>query len=725
MIGFIARFACTVPESDGLPPSETVARQRLADTPITVSGRLFDDLGAPIAGAAVTIGNSVATSDVTGTFTLDDLPRTNAWLVARASGRRDARVALGLVLSPDVAVLDIGPMWMQPLDAAVPRLVIGGDTQFGRHYLQHDGILPDGQVPEDDPLAPIRASDPEPGSTALLTHVTELFVDADWSALNLECAVTDAPFTPHPDQRFLLFTLPDSLGALVTLGIDYVSSGNNHSFDFLSDGLADTLAHLQAFGLGNSGAGMESTSAWEPHREEAPLGLKISAIAASSVSGSDNPSFLLVATEEQGGAADLRDSDAFVDAIESERLEGRVPIALLHSGREYSPEASDTTRDAISVAAEAGAALIVSTHPHVVQGVERVDGILGFHSLGNFLFDQDRHETLLGIVAQVDLATDGDRHAVAIPIASEDYTPRPLTTGEMSGGLIRRMGEFSEGVTVVPWLGRGWIPRDDGAVERLDRIVTAQVDIGFTGEAVLDLRLFALPGESLAEVSADRPADAQPGRDLLDWGTFEDEDIDGDGDDIYVASHWPAGSASFVCADRPHRGALAMCMTRTLDNVEDAVLNFGHRVRVWGDAIDAPNYDLSVIGWARGDASSPIDLNVTWRPTEGTESYGTTTTRVFPGGTTTWTSFLTHLETPSVAEARALDIGFRMEPPSRGVSVGVIDDVAIVSWEEVLSIGAPTVLAVPNDRDFLLIHTDPGPLEVTLTFRGLRPAVIP
>lgn len=87
-----------------------------------------------------------------------------------------------------------------------------------------------------------------------MSFVQPLLGTADYRALNLETPVTARPRTPHPTKDFVFFSLPESLGALTEAGIDYVGLGNNHVYDYLDDGLADTLRHVEAARLGRSGA---------------------------------------------------------------------------------------------------------------------------------------------------------------------------------------------------------------------------------------------------------------------------------------------------------------------------------------------------------------------------------------------------------------------------------------------------------------------------------------
>jgi len=63
-------------------------------------------------------------------------------------------------------------------------------------------------------------------------------------------------------------------------------------------------------------------------------------------------------------------------------------IAFMHWGNEYKTVNSKTQQDLGHKMLDAGADLIIGSHPHVVQNIELYKNKLIFYSLGNFIFDQ-------------------------------------------------------------------------------------------------------------------------------------------------------------------------------------------------------------------------------------------------------------------------------------------------------------------------------------------------
>jgi poly-gamma-glutamate synthesis protein (capsule biosynthesis protein) len=61
----------------------------------------------------------------------------------------------------------------------------------------------------------------------------------------------------------------------------------------------------------------------------------------------------------------------------------------MHAGVEYDPGYTLEQQAAAHAFIDAGADVVIGTHPHVVEPLEIYNGKPIFYSLGNFLFDQD------------------------------------------------------------------------------------------------------------------------------------------------------------------------------------------------------------------------------------------------------------------------------------------------------------------------------------------------
>ena len=710
-------------------PDEEAARAELEATPVELRGRVVDTDGAPVAGAEIAVGVEAALSDAAGEFVLPALPRRNELLAVDAIGFHREHVPVQLFRPVAVASITLDPIVLsRSADGA--RFVFGGDVSFGRRFLDPAGTTPRDQMPPDDPAALILVSDPEPGTRAAVGFVRPVFEAADHAVVNLETPVLLDPSTPHPDKDYCFFTLPGSLPALSWMGLDYVGLGNNHVYDYLDSGITQTLGHVAAAGLPHSGAGLTPAAAFAPAQVTVD-GTPYSHVSMTSIAGTQWD-ILYVATADQGGAADARDDALATATIDGEVDAGRVAIVHIHTGEEYTSEPGAYARGRIQLAAAAGASLVVAHHPHVAQGIGVEGGVVAFHSLGNLAFDQDRLETMLGLVAEVDLDGGTVRAARGLPVYLEDYRPR-FAVGALADHLARQVGEASHGYgahVVFGYLGRAWLARDAAEVVALDRVVTVSVSVTEAGWGVVDLRGELRPGESLASARATAALQARPGRDLSMHGGFEDEDVDGE---LLELSRWSFGSSSRACVAAPYRGTAELCSERTSTNTSDSVIALRNRVRTHGVATATPWKDLSLVGALGGDNAGPVRIVVSYGASEGDATFGPDQDAfVHPGGTFGWLPFAADLALPAdvpgdpldpLIQPRAVRLWLHHAPPAGGTGRAHFDELAVVGWEEQVDLaGAGATFAAPHARSFLRVSGAPGTYQLELVLRRHVPA---
>ena len=148
--------------------------------------------------------------------------------------------------------------------------------------------------------------------------------------------------------------------------------------------------------------------------------------------------------------------------------------------------------------AQAGAALVICHHPHVAQGFGIIGSTIAAHCLGNLIMDQDRIETMLGLMVRVDMNGANIRAVRALPVYLENFEPKPIG-GHLASSFLRRIGESSRpyGVLCYPYNGQGWISLTNDDYTIHDRTIVAKLTIPASGVAVLDLRRLSSGDESL------------------------------------------------------------------------------------------------------------------------------------------------------------------------------------------------------------------------------------
>ena len=113
-----------------------------------------------------------------------------------------------------------------------------------------------------------------------------------------------------------------------------------------------------------------------------------------------------------------------------------VVIVLLHSGTEGSRTPNRIQGAAAHAAIDAGAALVIGSHPHVLQGVEHYGKGVIAYSLGNFVFDGFRNND--SAILRVTLGREGVRELAWTPVVIRKGQPR-VATGAQAAAILRRI----------------------------------------------------------------------------------------------------------------------------------------------------------------------------------------------------------------------------------------------------------------------------------------------
>jgi capsule synthesis protein PGA_cap len=174
---------------------------------------------------------------------------------------------------------------------------------------------------------------------------------------------------------------PLGVKALTNAGIGAVCLANNHIMDYGREGLFETIKILESENIAYFGAG-DSKEEGCAERYVEIKGKRIALLGKSSVVVS-SPCY---ATGQSPGVAQF-DLDETKKAIKDCKSRADFTVVVLHWGVEHYNYPTPNQRREARELIEAGADLIIGHHPHVLQGIERIEKGLVCYSLGNFLFD--------------------------------------------------------------------------------------------------------------------------------------------------------------------------------------------------------------------------------------------------------------------------------------------------------------------------------------------------
>lgn len=260
-------------------------------------------------------------------------------------------------------------------------IIFGGDMMFDRS---------------------IREAMQRHGDDYVFSCIKDLLIDADLVVANLE-----GPITSHASKSIgtkvggegnYTFTFPTSAAMLLARhNIRLVSIGNNHIMNFSREGLEQTKHWLDDAGVAYFG----DPDLAEEDRVERTT---IRGVLFSFVNWSDWTS---------------DKTDHTVQQVRKEAASGRAVVVYTHWGEEYVPPPERVKQLARSFI-DAGAAIVIGSHPHIVQERELYKGKYIYYSLGNMIFDQYWEEPVRrGLLLRIGFTQKGVGSLEEIPIDNQ------------------------------------------------------------------------------------------------------------------------------------------------------------------------------------------------------------------------------------------------------------------------------------------------------------------
>ncbi len=589
-----------------------------------------------------------------------------------------------------------------------------GDVMTGRRYEEDGGIIE------------------SEGIDAVYAGVAPRMLAVDLMQVNAECAFTTSD-ERHPTKGIVFKTDPSNVAGLVNAGVDYASLANNHTFDWMIPGMLETMQVLDEAGIVHNGSGMNSEYGRRPVFLSHD-GLQVGIVAMSDRTGNYNnyQPFLTAGPSRPGFPLWSRAGMA----VSIPRLRPQVDLLVVqvHSGNEYSyapsrsalaeiddlpldPEEQglyarelnpdQSERSLRQEAIELGADLVITHHPHILQGLEIHEGGLIAHSMGNFIMDLNYLETMYTAMIETH-HTEGGLETVRVhPAFLQGYVPR-YVRGEAARGLLDHLSGLSRDFDT-------WVLREEGdttAIAVLDTSAWALNTTPGSVDAVFEQRegeWITAPwidegNHYLGSVTA--PAgggelQVRAGRRYIWWGGFEDTGMEVW--DINSGSEW-------ITEDLSHSGSRSLRLQETNGSVNTYWTHRG--------PLD-PDFEYSLSGWIRCGNAESASLQARYYNSRG-DGLQASDLLAEQSGTQDWTHVWSNLEPEPANDFYQLRA--RLEAGAQTADAW-FDDVEVIQWEEWITLqeGESLDLPFPSDLRALQFRSATGsPLAVP--FEAISPA---
>lgn len=198
-----------------------------------------------------------------------------------------------------------------------------------------------------------------------IKNIKPLLSQVDFCIGNLEGPIVkDVPKLSSHSMVFAFGT--SSLKFFSSANCKLLSLANNHTLDMKKDGLEETRGILNDNGIQFFGDPLKCNSDFIVQKDN------IIFSGFNRISDYACPDKSIIGT-----ITSLKNNNPH-----------KFLVVVMHWGKEYSTSTTKEQRSLAHKMIDAGADLILGSHPHVVEGIEEYKGKLVFYSLGNFIFDQ-------------------------------------------------------------------------------------------------------------------------------------------------------------------------------------------------------------------------------------------------------------------------------------------------------------------------------------------------
>jgi poly-gamma-glutamate synthesis protein (capsule biosynthesis protein) len=271
-----------------------------------------------------------------------------------------------------------------------------------------------------------------------LGDVVEELSAADLTIVNLETTVAEANVGRAIEKTFTFKSPPKTAGILADAGVDVAALANNHALDYGPDAVIRTIEILNEGGVVTAGTGPDPETAYAGIRLDV-RGWDVAVLSFSRVP-CDSPEPGESYIDEVAWACPQFEQ-ATIDAVAA-ATDADLVVVMVHWGIQSRACAAAHQHDLAARWVAAGADVVVGSHPHVLQGVEVIDGAWVIHSTGNFAFPSAREQSSYSALFTLTVAPQASELAV-LPVRIR--SGRPVVATSSRAGILNLLTDRSFG----------------------------------------------------------------------------------------------------------------------------------------------------------------------------------------------------------------------------------------------------------------------------------------
>ena len=287
----------------------------------------------------------------------------------------------------------------------------------------------------------------------VFTEIKDYIENADIAIGNLETTFAGSKkgYSGYPQ-----FNTPEILATnLKDIGIDVLTTPNNHCLDTGYTGLESTIDFLDNAGISHTGTYKT------PEAQNTILFKEINGVKFAFLAFTYGTNGIPIPKGKEY-CVNLIDKDLILSQINLAK-EGNPDVICtsMHWGVEYQRQPNDEQKDLADFLFSNGVDIIIGSHPHVLQPFEKREITLedgtkkdGFviYSMGNFMSAQNKANTKNSIILNIKITKHGGNDKITIDDIS--YIPLYMYSNSLSNYKVldinKTLEQYSNGETPLP-----------------------------------------------------------------------------------------------------------------------------------------------------------------------------------------------------------------------------------------------------------------------------------
>lgn len=269
------------------------------------------------------------------------------------------------------------------------------------------------------------------GTDYFLENVRDIFAEDDVTIVNFEGTLSNRG--ERENKTFAFRGDPAYVNVLTSSSVEAANLANNHTVDYGSEAREDTRMYLEQAGIITC-RGVDNVTVTDIN------GIKVGFVGINYLNDQ-------MRTELDSSIAKAKEQGA------------ELVILSMHWGIEKETAPNEDQIEAAHRAIDEGADVVIGTHPHVLQGIEKYKGRYIFYSLGNFCFggnsnpsDKDSAIFRIKFTFNENGLVDDDNYEVIPCMISEstgfnDYQPTPAA-GADKDRIEEKLSSYSRALGI-------------------------------------------------------------------------------------------------------------------------------------------------------------------------------------------------------------------------------------------------------------------------------------